>query len=640
MIPPALALLTAASAFAWVKVVFGFGLVIFLHEFGHFLMARRNGVFVEKFAIGFDFFNAKLFSWERNGTEYVIGAFPLGGYVKMLGQNDWPPDPDPANRDPRSFQAKSVWQRTQIISAGVIANFLSAFALCYVALVVGYHSYPSEVGSVTVSSLQAGLRPGDVVTSVDGKDISSWEEMVIRFATLEAGTDVELLVDRDGTEHRVIVPVFRDPDFPINTPDFSGPVEMRVGTLAVGLPADLAGMKAGDQLLAVDGEEVEHWGHFQELVRQRPDRPSVITVGRDGERIDLQIHPQSRRPDEVPKHLAGFAPAHPPRFDFVAPESTAWAAGLRPGDVALEVNSHPVSTWYDVYRRTVWDTPVGDAVHFMVDRGGKRVSATVPPGPIADWGLRIQGLAAFGIANEPPDDLVVGSVQPGGPAAKAGLKKGDVISAVSATIGMTEEETRPYEAASPSWELLLMVLNAIEDRKLGLEVQRDGKVHRFELLVEPAGDEVAIGYLGVGPLTLERLVKKGPVEALAFAAVAPFRILKEFVDGIRAMFLRRASTKMLAGPVGIFQASHSFAKKSTGDLFNFLALLSVNLAVVNFLPIPITDGGHFMFLMYEKARGRRMDEDMEARFQWAGLVFILLVFLFATFNDVGRIFDF
>jgi len=85
-----------ASLLAIVKVVFGFGAVIFIHEFGHFLMARRNGVFVEKFAIGFDFFGAKLATWHRGGTEYVVGAFPLGGYVKMKGQHDIPGDEESA----------------------------------------------------------------------------------------------------------------------------------------------------------------------------------------------------------------------------------------------------------------------------------------------------------------------------------------------------------------------------------------------------------------------------------------------------------------------------------------------------------------------------------------------------------------
>ena len=149
-----------------------------------------------------------------------------------------------------------------------------------------------------------------------------------------------------------------------------------------------------------------------------------------------------------------------------------------------------------------------------------------------------------------------------------------------------------------------------------------------------------MGFLGVSPVMTEVLYKMGPVEALVPAVVAPFRLLSDLLDGLRAMFQRRASARLISGPVGILQATYSYAEKSTGDLLNFLALLSVNLAVVNFLPIPITDGGHFVFLMYEKAKGRKMDQELEARFQWAGLVFILLIFLFATFNDVGRIFGF
>ena len=146
--------------------------------------------------------------------------------------------------------------------------------------------------------------------------------------------------------------------------------------------------------------------------------------------------------------------------------------------------------------------------------------------------------------------------------------------------------------------------------------------------------------MGVGPMVREDLLKLSPTAAIWPALMKPWQILDQFVAGLQAMFMRRMSTRMISGPVGILRATHTFAKKSTGDLMVFLALLSVNLAVVNFLPIPITDGGHFMFLMYEKFKGRKMDEELQARFQWAGLVFILLIFLFATFNDVGMIFDF
>ena len=634
------AAISLGSGLSIFKVILGFGLVIFLHEFGHFVMARRNGVFVEKFAIGFDFWGLKLYSWERGGTVYVIGAFPVGGYVKMLGQNDWPEDAERAQRDPRSFLAKSVWARTQIISAGVIANFLSAFALCYLALVVGYHTYPPEVGSVSFASLEAGLQPGDVITRVAGKKVSSWEEIVVRFATLEEGTQVELVVDRQGEPARVRVPVHRYPEAEINTPDFGGAVELRVGSLAAGLPAEGAGVHLGDYLVAVDGEEVRNWSHFQEQIRQRAEKPTTLSLLRDGEPLELSVTPASRRPSEVPDEALGAWPDQPPTLDYVQEHSPAWNAGLRSGDVAQSVDGVAVGTWYEVYRAVTWRPEPGAATTLVVNRDGQDITATVRPGPIEDWGMSIDALPTLGIAHDTPEGLVVGRVVEDGPADKAGLRAGDTVTRIAGHVAPIGGEPQDWETRRPSWAGLLATLNTVDDGRVILDVDRDGKTNTYtvELIKDP--QEVAIGYLGVGPLTKEQLVRMGPLQALAPAAVAPFRILKEFIDGLRAMFLRRVSTKMLAGPVGILQATYHFAEKSTGDLLNFLALLSVNLAVVNFLPIPITDGGHFMFLVYEKFKGEKMDEDLEARFQWAGLVFILLVFLFATFNDVGRLFDF
>ena len=129
----------------------------------------------------------------------------------------------------------------------------------------------------------------------------------------------------------------------------------------------------------------------------------------------------------------------------------------------------------------------------------------------------------------------------------------------------------------------------------------------------------------------------GPIEAVWPSLVKPFTLFDEFLKGFRAMFMGRVSPKTISGPVGILSMTYSAASQGMGDLLLLLALISVNLAIVNFLPIPITDGGHFMFLLYEKIRGRRMSEEVQGMLLWAGLAFLVAVFVLVTWNDLARI---
>jgi len=642
-----------AQLLSMIKVVFGFGLVIFIHEFGHYLMARRNGVFVEKFAIGFDFFGAKLFTWYRGDTEYVIGAFPLGGYVKMKGQHDLPED-EASNDDSDSFQSKSVWARTQIISAGVIANFLSAFVLCWLAFVIGYHSYPSEVGTLSFETLEAGLRPGDHIVEIDGKAVGSWDELVLAYATREPGATIPVKVTRDGEAKRVELTVHRDPKLPINYPDFRGPVELRVGSYEVGSAADRAGIEPGDWLLEVDGHPIRTWSEFQSLIRHRPDQDIRLLVRRDGAEVELAAHTEARSSDLMPKFALDIEPRHDPVIDFVEAGSPGAKAGLVAGDRVVAVGGEPVRSWYGLWQRATFGFDEGEPVAMTIQRGETPpFEVAITPGAVPDWGMRGTALPALGLAGKAPERLELGWV---GSSLADQLQVGDVVVSIKGDVILGKDETGKvitdeWGMDDPYWGTLLALQNKLVPQevagpagasigKFEIGIERDGKRHTFDMVAAQAPDPVLTGFLGIAPLQREDLIRKGPVAALVPSLKAPFRILKDFVDGIRAMAMKRASTRLLAGPIGILQATYAYAEKSSGDLANFLALLSVNLAVVNFLPIPITDGGHFVFLMYEKAKGRRMEEELEAKFQWAGLVFILMIFLFATFNDVGRIFGF
>jgi len=643
--PLAAGFLDLSSAFSVLKVALGFGLVIFIHEFGHFIVARYNGVLVEKFSIGFDFFGARLATWKRGDTTYVLGAFPLGGYVKMLGQHDLPGE-EGAELDPRSFQAKSVGARTSIISAGVIANFLSAFVLCYIALLLGHHGAPASVGSVGYGALEAGLRPGDVLVSVADRSVSSWNEMMMVYVTQEPGATVPVRLRRDGEELSIALKVHRNPKHPFNSPDFSSPIEARVGSVGVGTAADEGGVLVGDRLLSVDGNPITGWGEFQRLIQRRPDQDVTLTVargeGRDVKELDLTVRPQARRAEGLPPYAMGWEPNNLPIIGFIEPGSPADTAGLKIGDQVLSLGGYAPRSWYGLWRRATWELPHGVPVELVAIRDRIEFNVPIVAGARPNWAVGAVGVPELGIAGHKPDELEVGVLAETGAAARAGLMVGDRVISAAGEVRLGGEESRPepYEILEPRWDEVLALVGVLAEPRMVVGVQRGDKEHLFTLELDEVEGQQQMGFLGVSPVVVEVLFQMGPVEALLPAVVAPFRLLNDLIAGLRAMFQRRASARLISGPVGILQATYSYAEKSTGDLLNFLALLSVNLAVVNFLPIPITDGGHFVFLMYEKAKGRRMDQELEARFQWAGLVFILMIFLFATFNDVGRIFGF
>ncbi len=642
-----------ASLLPLLKMVFGFGLVVFVHEFGHFLMARKHGVFVERFAIGFDFFGLRLATWERGGTEYVIGAFPFGGYVKMLGQHELPADAARSALDPASFQAKSIRARAWIMSGGVLANFASAFVLCFLALLLGYHESAPVVGDVGYRSLEAGIRPGDEVTSVAGRKITNWQGLYVSYATQEQGVTIDFEVRRGDEELTIPLTVHRDPDDDFNLPDFNRPAEPRIETLVAKSRAVDAGLALGDRLVAVDGEVIEGWSHFADMIRRRAETDTVVTVDRerdDGtlERIDLDARPKSKRPDYTPKRVLGVAPQGAATVDFVAPESTAYAAGVRVGDVVLGAGDRDVASWYELWKHVTWRHPEGTAVPLRLERDGAPIELSVPQGPAQSWALGTRGLSTLGIAGSPDEVLRLGAPEAGGPAATAGLKAGDVVVAMEADVGNTKDSAIGGEVPDlwvvddPSWEHLLVAQANLVTDTYRLTVERAGageppKTVEVEVRPEEDPEEILVGFIGVGPKVQKRVVRKNFVGAIVPALVAPWVMLEEQITGMRAMFIGRLSAKLVSGPVGILEATYRFAEQSTGDLLRFLALLSVNLAVVNFLPIPITDGGHFMFLMYEHFKGGRMDEEIEARFQWAGLIFILMVFVFATFNDISRL---
>ena len=446
-------------------------------------------------------------------------------------------------------------------------------------MLIGYHSYPPEVGSLSFDALEAGLRPGDTIQFVEDKPIRSWEELIISYATREPGSTVAVTVARGDQTLAVPLVVHRDPRRPLNLPDFDFPVELRVGTVAVDSAADRAGVAPGDLLVGVDGHPVRTWSEFQDLIRRRPNRDITLTVGRGVEAdgsptlVDLPAHPEGRPADRAPKLRAGFEPLHPPTLDFVDPDGPGWAAGLRAGDTVSKVGGVPVTSWFGLWREATWGGPEGAPVVLTAARpGGAPFDATVTPGPIPDWGLHIYGLPALGLAGREPDDLVIGEL---GPDAPEQLRSGDVVVALAGQIiprGATDDATMDWEVEDPGWMEVLGLLNHLAGSTYTVEVERGGTRHSFTIEAATEPTPALWGYLGVGPLNKEVLIKRGPVEAIVPSLKAPFRILKDFYDGIRAMLLRRARRTHPAGrregarraPRGRFRIRGGRGKRETG----------------------------------------------------------------------------
>jgi regulator of sigma E protease len=271
--------------------LFVLGVLIFVHELGHFVMARRVGVRVLKFSLGF---GPRLVGFTRGDTEYVISAIPLGGYVKMAGEN---PDDPRSGRDDE-FLSKSKWERFQILIMGPLMNLILAVVVLAGVLMNGaeipaYTNKPPVVGQVTPDSpaAKAGIQRGDQFVSVAGRGVETWEEFLVSVGT-RAGRETDFELIRDGKRMTVkAIPVpqtkFEIGDIGAN-PD-SHPL---VGALLPGAPAEKAGLKVGDVILRVDNGEISSREQLIAAVSQRAKTPVTISLVREGQPMDVTVVPE------------------------------------------------------------------------------------------------------------------------------------------------------------------------------------------------------------------------------------------------------------------------------------------------------------------------------------------------------------
>mgnify|MGYP001598924996 CR=1 FL=1 len=275
------------------------GILVAVHEFGHFWVARKLGVRVLRFSVGFG--RAIWSRTARDGTVYAVGAIPLGGYVKMLDENE---GEVAAEEQPRAFNRQPLWKRVLIVMAGPMFNFFFAIAAYSLVFAGGVEGLSPVVGKVVEGSVaeSSGFRDGDILLSVDGRKLNTWEEQRLYLFSKALGrkTVVYDVVTADGQQTTRALELSKVPMARIDANLVAGGIGLIgwfpdvppiLDQVSAGMPAERAGLKAEDLITSINGETVASWGEVVKLISASPGKQVVIDVERNGVQQTFQLVP-------------------------------------------------------------------------------------------------------------------------------------------------------------------------------------------------------------------------------------------------------------------------------------------------------------------------------------------------------------
>jgi regulator of sigma E protease len=566
-----------------VAVIPMLGVLIVVHELGHFLVAKAIGVRVLKFSIGFGSpigFGPLRARWERNGTEYVIGWIPLGGFVRMLGEpfpgdpEFEPPVPEDA-RDDEFLEHKPVWQRLAVVFAGPAMNLLLPVVCLLGILWNGVERLDAVVGMVEAGApaAVAGIRPGDRILSVDGVATPYFEDVLEPIAARAEGTSVLLEVERGAERFLLDVPVgtqkVRDPYGAFEQIGWVGVgserLEARLGIRDRTSPAWHAGLRSGDRVVALQAGDrswvIEDWEALRAAQTEAASEARGATVAWKIERA----------PQALPVAVAGSA-------------TVDEAASAEPE--ALEVRM-----------------PAG--------------------GTLGELGLE-------------PATILVGQVSRDRPAAEAGLAPGDLILEVDgAPVG--------------SFPSFVSRIQTSAGRELELRYARAGRVATTRLrareetvpgLYDIEGMEERVYQIGLAPertwligRTVPQKVRN-PLASVPQAFAMTWDMTERYLEGLSKVFTGDVGADKLSGPIGIARIARKSLDRGFEEYLWMMMLISINLGILNLLPIPVLDGGQA--LIYSIEGIKRSPLSMRAREIASSVGFATLVLLMgrAFWNDL------
>lgn len=711
------------SAFVHVLVVaLGFGAVVMIHEFGHFVVAKLSGIKVEAFSIGFPptilgiqrtetgirfRFLPKLFAKEKqetddqddekrtltsqvvqklarkkkykaSDTEYRIGLIPFGGFVKMLGQDDTGQAEE--TDDPRSFSNKPILVRIAVVAAGVVFNAISAVLIFMMVFLVGVDLPPAVVGSVRPNSPAqfAGLRPGDRVVEVNGERFVDFTSLPLAAALSPEGKPISLVVEHpEGTTERFDIVAAKSEGAYLRTFGIS-----QAGTLTVAKlsnPEDIrqlyetTGLRPGDVVTAFDGRVVENARQLSELIRGSGQPEGVLTL----ERGNTQTDKKSLVDVKVPLYLSptkdnfktvyDLAHVHsliprlkilsmpdrtkPPTFKdkllswwsekiLRKPPADEMGPFLEVGDIIVKVGDteNPTFTELREVTKAHKDKPMSITV-LRPGQGGTEAQVTVTVFPKVEYGREPESeRIRFGVIPvldfEHPVVADTIDIEDGHEALE--IPRGTRIVAVDG-----EEVASFYD--------IMRIIRKNRGQRISMDYRIGDDGGGVGLNI-PADDDYITAEAGFAPPVPSRFVPtayvpfeyvKEPYKAAGAAAAIKmgFKKTSMFIAQtyvtLRRLISRDVSPKTLVGPVGIVTMSYKIvANQSLTYYVYFLGLISSIIAVMNLLPLPIVDGGVIILLLVEKIKGSPLGRPAQEIIGYVGLVFILALFLWLTYNDI------
>lgn len=729
-----------ADPWLWISVLevcVGLGFVIFVHELGHFAVAKLCGVRCEKFYLGFDIAGLKLCKFTWGETEYGIGILPLGGYVKMLGQEDNPArlreeierakqkradgqtpasdsgdaarqtspaesprpegdDPRPegddidvkaaeqALFDPRSYLAQSVPRRMAIISAGVVMNLIFAFVMAVIAFELGVPRMVCEVGSLMpgAAAWQEGFKVGDRIVEVGGRKIEKFRDMQ---EAVSLGDNIEdglpIVVQRPGLQEPKTFRVMPDssglaPMIGITSSSQPTLIEKGPGCSPGSAADDTGAFKAGDKIVRVDGQPIDSMVTIdgQQLNSHRKlraylalhrDAPITVTVQRSAakpgdqpgsaeqtESIEIQVPPNPMRRLGLVMTMG--------EISAIQAGSPAAEAGIKPGAKIHKIDLQPPAereqppklvgpgdpmTLPDRIRRRA-----GELIVLLLEGDQQSKYIRLGPADRYDGQPDDDGLVSvpeLGIAYQVlnrVDHPILGKA-----AERAGVPAGaDIVEVRLLAPKEQSESERELEQASKvtiefgdekrNWPLVSDLLQdvlpttSVEIDWVKGKEKQTAKVQLYDAVDWPNPDR---GFR-LQPL---QFIQEGKTfgDSVRLAAQETSHATLLVYHTLQKLGTQQVSPRALGGPILIFKWLKRAAEQSFPELLITLTLLSANLAVLNFLPIPLLDGGHMVFLTWEAVRGKPANERVQLALTYVGLILILALMAWVLGLDFGLI---